>query len=47
LDNEKEKENRKAIVIGINKYQSDPIIPELEGAENDAEEIRDMLVEYK
>jgi uncharacterized caspase-like protein len=46
LDNEKEKENRKAIVIGINKYQSDPIIPELEGAENDAEEIRDMLVEY-
>ena len=46
MENEKENENRKAIVIGINKYQSDPTISELEGAENDAEELRDILVEY-
>ncbi len=46
MANENEKGSRKAIIIGINKYQSDPIIPELEGAENDAEEIRDMLIEF-
>jgi uncharacterized caspase-like protein len=41
-----ENENRKAIVIGINKYRSDPEIPRLDGAENDAKEIRDKLIKY-
>ncbi len=42
----KEQETRKAIIIGINKYESDPEIPRLEGAENDAIEISDRLVKY-
>jgi uncharacterized caspase-like protein len=46
LENEKEKENRKAIIIGINEYQFDPEIPPLDGAENDAKEIRDKLIQY-
>jgi uncharacterized caspase-like protein len=46
LDKENEQENRKAIVIGINKYESDPIIPRLDGAENDAIEISDRLIKY-
>ena len=39
-------ENRKAIIIGIDEYESDPSIPRLEGAENDAKEIRDRLIQY-
>jgi uncharacterized caspase-like protein len=46
LDNEEEKEKRKAIIIGINRYEADPIIPTLKGAENDAKEIHDILIKY-
>jgi uncharacterized caspase-like protein len=46
LDNENDKENRKAIIIGINEYESDPEIPQLEGAKNDAVEIRNRLIQY-
>jgi uncharacterized caspase-like protein len=46
LDTVKEQEIRKAIIIGINKYESDPEIPRLAGAENDAIEIRDRLIKY-
>ena len=46
MDNEKEKEIRKAIIIGINNYEADPIIPTLKGAENDAKEIYDKLIQY-
>jgi uncharacterized caspase-like protein len=45
LDNENDKENRKAIIIGINEYE-DQEIPQLEGAENDAVEIRNRLRQY-
>jgi hypothetical protein len=37
--NKVEDENRRAIIIGINKYESDSEIPTLAGAENDAREI--------
>jgi tetratricopeptide (TPR) repeat protein len=46
LDRKSTSDNRKAIVIGINKYESDPLIPRLDGAENDAKEIRDRLIQY-
>ena len=46
MENENEKESRKAIIIGINEYQSDPAIPRLDGAENDSKEIRDKLIQY-
>lgn len=47
LANETVQEKRKkAIIIGINRYESDPIIPKLEGAENDALEINDRLIRY-
>jgi uncharacterized caspase-like protein len=36
-------ENRRAIIIGINKYESDTQIPTLSGAENDAKEIYERL----
>ena len=39
-------ENRKAIIIGINQYESDPVIPRLAGAENDANEICDRFSSY-
>src|SRR5918993_221745 len=39
-------ENRKAIIIGINTYESDSYIPRLNGAENDAKEIRDRFIKY-
>jgi hypothetical protein len=35
--------NRRAIIIGINRYESTLTIPSLEGAENDAIEISDRL----
>ncbi|HSF51076.1 MAG TPA: pentapeptide repeat-containing protein, partial [Nitrososphaeraceae archaeon] len=41
----KEKEKRKAIIIGINQYENYEI-PTLNGAENDAREIRDKLIQY-
>jgi uncharacterized caspase-like protein len=46
LENENENGSRKAIIIGINEYQFDPAIPRLAGAENDAIEIRDKLIQY-
>lgn len=45
MDNENDKENRKAIIIGINEYE-DQEIPRLDGAENDAVEIRNRLIQY-
>jgi uncharacterized caspase-like protein len=43
LDNEK----RIAIVVGVNEYEAgQEQIPELKGAENDAIEIRDRLIQY-
>ena len=36
---EKEPQNRKAIIVGVNQYESDSEIPTLAGAENDAREI--------
>lgn len=34
---------RQAVIVGINKYKNYPTIPELTGAENDAEDIYDRL----
>jgi hypothetical protein len=39
LSNEKEAQKRRAIIVGINEYESDLQIPTLAGAENDAREI--------
>jgi uncharacterized caspase-like protein len=39
-------DNRKAIIIGINEYESYKDIPTLNGAENDAREIRDRFLNY-
>ena len=39
-------DNRKAIIIGINEYESSEEIPTLNGAENDAKEIKDRFVTY-
>ena len=39
MSNEKEPQNRKAIIVGVNQYESDSEIPTLAGAENDAQEI--------
>ncbi len=43
--NEK-KSKRKAVIIGINKYQDKENIPALEGAVNDATEIHDVLKKW-
>lgn len=40
-----DEEIRKAVIIGINKY-ADADIPELTGAENDADEMRQILKEF-
>lgn len=45
LSNEEKKEKRKAIIVGINEYKFDEI-PRLDGAQNDAKEIRDKLIQY-
>jgi uncharacterized caspase-like protein len=45
LSNEEKKEIRKAIVVGINEYKFREI-PPLDGAQNDAKEIRDKLIQY-
>jgi uncharacterized caspase-like protein len=39
----KVKENRRAIIVGINKYELDSKIQTLAGAENDAKEIAERL----
>jgi len=38
------KKRRRAVIVGINKYKDRSNIPDLEGAENDAEEIYERLI---
>jgi hypothetical protein len=42
----KDRERRKAIVIGVNEHEYNKEIPTLNGAENDAKEIHDRLIQY-